>query len=106
VRGEHRSIEHKMWCEREQRVVLVAHRLALATVDDDDRPATPGRHRAKLSGGGETGAAPATQTGPLDGIDELGTTARARVGGERYWAIAGVVAGEVRGPPGLPPAGE
>ena len=70
--GELRAVEHEVRAERHQDPVLLARRLPLAPVHDDERTALPTADRAHLHGGRERGAAAASQTCGVDRVDQLG----------------------------------
>ena len=69
--GEDCAIKHQVWRSCKQRLVLVARRLPLRAVRDDDPTSPPGGRCAHLDGGGKSSASAPEQPAALDRGDQL-----------------------------------
>src|SRR5438876_548161 len=69
--GQEGAVEDEMGRGAEQEVVLAAGRLSLGPVHHHHRTAAARAHRPHLPAGGEAGAAPPVESGPLDGDEEV-----------------------------------
>ena len=81
-RSERSAVQHEVRRQAEEHVVLLAHRLALATVDQHDGASASGRnlvsHGSQLAGQRERGAAPPAQTRASDEVDQGAAGRRGR----------------------------
>ncbi len=89
------AVEHQVRRTNEQKLVLVAGRLALHAIDEDGAARPSGVGDRELDSGREAGPAPAGQAGGLEHGDEGVTPTMARRSGQRDGTQGGDVTGQV-----------
>ena len=94
-RQELSAVEHQVGGADQQKLVLVAGRLALHGIHEDGAARSCGAGHCQLDGGREPGSAAAGQSGRLERADKGLPPLPSGRGGHRKWAKGGDMAGEI-----------